>query len=98
RVLIGESSGGKRNHARCQTADSVHRSLRAGPAGTAEDSPPPVLSDQLGLREDVPVHRLLEIFLGSARGQLQRRVEGVELEEIPMGARRGAGSAVADPM
>src|SRR5687767_12872377 len=49
-----------------------------------------VRPDQLCLREDVALHRLLELALRRAR-QIEARIERVELEEVAVAAGRRRG-------
>jgi hypothetical protein len=56
---------------------------------------PPVNPDQFGLSEEMTGHRFLDLGLHCAGIQGQRRVQGIQLEEIPVRPRRRAGPAVS---
>ena len=50
-----------------------------------------VPSHQLRLGQDMPFHGLQELLLGRATGKIEHRIQGVELEEVAVGA---AGTAI----
>src|SRR3972149_8584323 len=56
-----------------------------------------VATHELRLREDVALHRFLDVRLGGPGLEVELRVERVELEEVAVrGTGRRAGAAVAD--
>lgn len=56
-----------------------------------------VLRHQLCLGEDVAFHRSFKIPLRGARRKIEHDVERVQLEKVPMRARRRTGTSVPDP-
>src|SRR5262249_60603177 len=70
-----------------------------GPGGQAEpwDSMPSVLPHQLTARDDVSVHRALDILLRRTSRQSECGIERVQLEEVAMrGSGRRTGATVSD--
>ena len=58
--------------------------------------PSGVFPHQPPLGEDVPVHSSFDLAFGRTWGKVQHRVEGINLEEIPVRAARRSRAAVAD--
>ncbi len=59
---------------------------------------PPESSHELRFCQDMSLARIQHLSLGRAGLQIQRDIQRIEREVVPMGlARRRAGSAISDP-
>src|SRR5205085_1437576 len=55
-----------------------------------------VFSGQISLREDMPLHRVQEVFSGRARIEREFGIQRIELEEVTMRSARRTRAAVAN--